>query len=270
MTGVITDIARAPHSACATLEKHGVATVHEAQDGHTDVRLFMVNTASLAKARIETPGGRVTYQGTARIDGVPGSHAPILIDFLDVAGSSCGALLPTGRPVDHIEGVACTLIDNGMPVVVMKASDFGLTGYETIEAIEARADARARIEAIRLKAGPMMNLGDVTQKSVPKMTLIAPAQNGGDVATRTFIPHRVHEAIGVLGAVSVATACAIEGSIAFQGVVTGSRTFAIEHPTGFFSVEMAVEGAGPTLTIKRSALLRTARLLMRGEVMVPA
>ncbi|MBV1706444.1 MAG: 4-oxalomesaconate tautomerase [Hyphomicrobiales bacterium] len=242
-----------------------------AGDGVTDVRIHMVNTGALAKARVLTPNRRVIYHGEARIDGVPGSHAPVMLDFLDVAGSSCGALLPTGHVIDEIDGVKVTLIDNGMPVVVMKAGDMGLSGYESPAEIEANASVRARVEAIRLKAGPMMNLGDVTRESVPKMTLIAPAQHGGDVATRTFIPHRVHEAIGVLGAVSVATACALKGSVADSGLVmTGSKTFQIEHPTGFFSVEMQVEGEGKQLKVARSALLRTARLLMRGEVLVDA
>ncbi|MDE2115337.1 MAG: 4-oxalomesaconate tautomerase, partial [Hyphomicrobiales bacterium] len=161
-----------------------------AQDEFTDVRIHMVNTGALAKARVLTPNRRVIYHGDARIDGVPGSHAPVMLDFLDVAGSSCGALLPTGHVIDEVDGVKVTLIDNGMPVVVMNASDFGLSGYESPAEIEANASVRARVEAIRLKVGPMMNLGDVTRKSVPKMTLIAPAQHGGDVSTRTFIPHR--------------------------------------------------------------------------------
>jgi len=236
----------------------------------TEVRIFMVNTASLAVASVETPGGVVNYDGEARIDGVPGSHAPVMLDFLDVAGSSCGALLPTGHAVDEIYGVKVTLIDNGMPVVVMQASDFGLNGTESPEEIEANAAVKARVEAIRLRAGPMMNLGDVAAKSVPKMTLISPARNGGDISTRTFIPHRVHEAIGVLGAVSVATALALKGSVAGGAGISGAKTFEIEHPTGFFSVEMEIEGKGEGLKVTRSALLRTARLLMRGEVLVPA
>jgi 4-oxalomesaconate tautomerase len=240
----------------------------------TTVRIHMLNTESIAVAAIQTPGGRPRYDGDARIDGVPGTAAPIPIDFLDVAGSSCGALLPTGNAKDVVEGIEVTCIDNGMPVVVMRASDFGKTGYEAPEALEADADLKAKIEAIRLTVGPMMNLGDVTKKTVPKMCLAAPAQHGGAICTRNFIPHRVHEAIGVFGAVSVATACVVPGSVAAEvsGLdgAAGERTLDVEHPTGFFSVAMDVGVEAGAVTVRRAALLRTARKLMRGEVHVPA
>jgi 4-oxalomesaconate tautomerase len=231
----------------------------------------MLNTKSLAVAAIQTPGGRVRYDGDARIDGVPGTAAPVPIDFLDVAGSSCGALLPTGAARDVVEGVEVTAIDNGMPVVVMRAADFGKTGYETPEELEADAALKARIEAIRLAIGPRMNLGDVAKKTVPKMCLIAPPKAGGAVSTRNFIPHRVHEAIGVFGAVSVATACVLPGSVA-EGVarVEDPASIEVEHPTGFFTVAMDAVLEGGELKVRRSALLRTARRLMRGEVYVPA
>ncbi len=244
-----------------------------ARDGVTSVRIRMLNTQSLAVAHIQTPGGIVEYEGDARIDGVPGTAAPVPTDFLDVAGSSCGALLPTGNATDHIQGVPVTLIDNGMPVIVVRASDLGLGGYESPQALEADAALKARIEAIRREAGPLMALGDVTDASVPKITLIARAANGGTVSTRTFIPHRVHEAIGVFGAVSVATACVLKGSVAndLLGLeVQGATDLEIEHPTGFFTVSMDIEGEGPALRIKRSALLRTARKLMTGQVFVPS
>jgi 4-oxalomesaconate tautomerase len=239
----------------------------------TDVRIHMLNTKSIAVASVQTPGGKVEYQGDARIDGVPGMAAPIPIDFLDVAGSSCGALLPTGHARDVVDGIELTCIDNGMPVVVMRAKDFGKTGYETPEALEADATLKARVESIRLKVGPMMNLGDVAKKTVPKMCLVAPAQNGGAISTRNFIPHRVHEAIGVFGAVSVATACVVPGSIAAEvaGIAEPGAVKAldIEHPTGFFTVAMDVSIVGGEAHIRRSALLRTARKLMKGEVYVP-
>ena len=240
----------------------------------TPVRIHMLNTASIAVAHVPTPGGLVEYEGDARIDGVPGSAAAIPIDFLDVAGSSCGALLPTGSPSDRIEGLEVTCIDNGMPVVLMRAVDLGKRGDESPEALEADAALKAQIERIRLAAGPRMNLGDVARKTVPKMCLVSPARHGGLIATRTFIPHRVHEAIGVLGAVSVATACLTPGSVAAQvaGVSphSGSQRLEIEHPTGFFTVEMDVTVSGSSITVNRSALLRTARKLMQGEVFVPA
>ncbi|MBN7796451.1 4-oxalomesaconate tautomerase [Parahaliea mediterranea] len=247
-----------------------------AGDAYTDVSIFMANTGATAMARVETPGGRVNYDGDARIDGVPGTAAPVPIDFKDIAGSSCGALLPTGRVIDTFDGLEVTCIDNGMPVVVLNAADFGLTGSEGPAELEADRTLAARIESIRLQAGRSMNLGDVSAKTVPKMSLVSAPVSGGDINTRTFIPHRVHEAIGVLGSVSVATACVLPGSVARKVIageaVDGVHHFEIEHPTGFFTVEMDVAGSASvaTLQIRRAALLRTARLLMRGEVMVPA
>lgn len=239
----------------------------------TRVRIHMVNTKSIAVAEVLTPGGRVQYDGDAAIDGVPGTHAPILIDFLDVAGSSCGALLPTGNARDTIEGVEATLIDNGMPVVIMRASDFGKTGQESPAELEADKELKARVEKIRLAAGKLMNLGDVTRKTVPKMCLASPPAKGGAISTRNFIPHTVHKAIGVFGAVSVATACVIPGSVAAElAAVTGNertRRLNVEHPTGFFTVEMDVEVNDGKVNVVRSALLRTARKIMTGEVFVP-
>jgi 4-oxalomesaconate tautomerase len=245
-----------------------------ANDPTTDVRIWMENTESLCVARIETPGGRVRYDGDAHIDGVPGTAAPIPIEFLDIAGSSCGSLLPTGNVIDVVEGVKVTCIDNGMPVVVLNASDVGLAGYEEPEEIEANQSVTEKVEQLRLAVGPLMNLGDVTKKTVPKMTLLAPAKEGGIVSTRTFIPHRVHEAIGVFGAVSVATACLIEGSVAHElaALPRSSTTVSldIEHPSGYFTVDLTVSGEGAETRVEFAALLRTARLLMRGEVFVPS
>jgi 4-oxalomesaconate tautomerase len=238
----------------------------------TQVRIHMVNTKSLAVASIRTPGGRVQYDGEARIDGVPGTAAPILLDFLDIAGSSCGALLPTGNARDLVDGVTVTCIDNGMPVVLIRAADLGRSGNETVAELETNAELKARIERIRLAAGPLMNLGDVAAKTVPKMCLVAPPKHGGAISTRTFIPHRVHKSIGVLGAVSVATACVMPGSVAADmaraSPGSGLSSFDIEHPTGFFTVQIEVELMGGVPTVKRSALLRTARKLMSGEVYV--
>jgi 4-oxalomesaconate tautomerase len=234
----------------------------------TRVAIFMENTEQVAIATVETPGGVVTYEGEAKIDGVPGSHAPVPLEFRDTAGSSCGALLPTGNPADEIQGVRCTLIDNGMPCVVFKAEDVGATGYETREELEGEgfAPIREKIETIRLAAGPLMNLGDVAKKSVPKMTLVAPPKNGGAVTTRVFIPHRAHASIGVLGAVTAATACLVEGSPAAEvaSVPEGPvKTLSIEHPSGEMSCVMTMGEDGQ---VETAALLRTARKLMDGTV----
>ena len=237
-----------------------------AQDGETRVAIFMEYTGQVAVANVQTPGGKASYSGEARIDGVPGGHAPVPLEFRDTAGSSCGALLPSGNPVDEVNGVRVTLIDNGMPCVVMKAADVGITGYEDRDSLDANDELKARIEAIRLAAGPVMNLGDVAEKSVPKMMLVAPPRHGGAVTVRSFIPHRAHASIGVLGAVSVATACLIEGSPAAEvaAIPQGSRkTLSVEHPTGETTCVLETDASGAVVS---AAMLRTARKLMDGVI----
>ncbi len=230
----------------------------------TPVRIHMLNTQEVATARIATPGGRVRYDGAASIDGVPGHHAAVPLLFENISGSMCGALLPTGNAVDVIDGVACTLIDNGMPCVILLASDMGLTGGEDRAALDGDTALKDRLEAIRLKAGPLMALGDVTDKSVPKMTLVSPPQNGGTVATRSFIPHRCHATIGVFAAVSVATACTLPDSpAALVAELPVGDAFAIEHPTG--AAEVLIERA-PSGAVARAGILRTARKMFDGRV----
>jgi 4-oxalomesaconate tautomerase len=244
-----------------------------ARDGVTPVRVRMLNSDNLCELLVETPGKRVNYDGDARIDGVPGTAAPIVCNYLDVAGSATGSLLPTGNVRDVVAGVEVTCIDNGMPVVVMRAGDLGVSGYETPKELDANKDLKAKIEAIRLAIGPRMNLGDVTTKVVPKMSLVAPARAGGHLCTRTFIPHDCHAAIGVLGAVSVATACILPGSVT-EGIASvpsgATKHMSVEHPTGEFSVTLEVGGTADRPTVLKAGLLRTARLIMRGEVLVPA
>ena len=238
----------------------------KATGDETRVAIFMENTGQVAVATVQTPGGKVSYAGDAKIDGVPGSHAPVPLEFRDTAGSSCGALLPSGNAVDVVNGVPVTMIDNGMPCVVMKAADVGITGYEDRDSLDANTELKAKIEAIRLAVGERMNLGDVKEKSVPKMMLVAPPKNGGAVTVRSFIPHRAHATIGVLGAVSVATACLIPGSPAAEiaDIPDGQRkTLSVEHPTGEMSCVLELDDAGD---VRTAALLRTARKLMDGVV----
>lgn len=233
----------------------------------TPVRIYMQNTGQIAIAHVPIVNGAVNYSGEARIDGVPGGAAPLIVEFADIAGASCGALLPTGNAVDVFDGVAVTCIDNGMPVVVLRAQDVGCTGYEAPEQLDADTELKARLESIRLQAGLHMNLGDVRQRNVPKMCLVAAAQAGGVLNTRTFIPHRCHTSIGVFGAVSVAAACLIPGSVA-AGLAQLSpgavKQLSVEHPTGEFTVELRLQDG----QLIGCGLMRTARLLFEGGVYV--
>lgn len=245
----------------------------KADDPQTLVRIFMVNSAMVAEATIQTPGGRVDYDGDVHIDGVPGTAAGIPLAFLDTEGSACGALLPTGNLVDTLDGIDVTMIDNGMPVVVLEAAALGRTGYESRDAMNADTELKAALESIRLQAGPLMNLGDVTNQVVPKMSLVAPPRASGNVSTRTFIPHVCHSTIGVLGAVTVATACVLPGSVGARvaHVPNGRhKRVSVEHPTGEFSVELEVGGTAASPKVERAALLRTARPLFEGSILVPA
>jgi 4-oxalomesaconate tautomerase len=245
----------------------------------TTLRVLTLNTDMQCDITVQTPGGHMTYDGDAVIDGTPGTSAPITINFLDTAGSVCSGLLPTGKVKDSIDldiegfpkfSVDVTCIDNGMPLIMLRASDLGRTGFETVAQLNSDTELKIKLEALRLKASVLMGLGDVTKKNYPKMTLIAAPHNGGSLATRSFIPHVCHEAIGVLAAVTVGTACVLKGSVT-EGLAVvpagGSKKISVEHPTGEFSVELAIDPNNPQ-NVTKAALLRTARLIMRGEVMV--
>lgn len=237
------------------------------QGEQTRVKIFMENTGQVATAIIQTPDGAVRYDGSARIDGVPSTAAAVVVEFEDVAGSSCGALLPTGKAVDRFDGVDVTCIDNGMPIVLLRASDLGRSGYESCDELNADDELKQRIESIRLQAGPLMNLGDVSARTVPKMCLIAAPKLGGTISSRSFIPHKCHASIGVFGAVSVASACLVPGSIA-QGLAHVAEgedlQISVEHPTGEFTVRLHLDNG----VLAGCGLLRTARLIFDGQVCI--
>jgi 4-oxalomesaconate tautomerase len=230
------------------------------------VRIHMVNSGSVATATFPGADGAVDYDGDTVIAGVPGTAAAVVLDFAATEGSATGALLPTGHVTDVIEGVTVTCIDNGMPVVVVAASDLGRTGYETVAELEA--DDNQRVQALRLAAGRLMGLGDVSAASVPKVSLVAAPADGGTICTRTFIPVRVHDSIGVLGAVSVATALLLDGAAGGDLAVIkpGQARFDIEHPTGHLEVQAEVDQASQPPTVIRSGVVRTARKLFDGTV----
>ena len=250
----------------------GVYAIHHQMvavaDDQTTVRVRMLNSGAICHLLLQTPAGELQFTGDTAIDGVPGTAAPIVCNYVDIAGSSCGALLPTGRVIDSVDGVALTCIDNGMPVVVLNAADFGLTGSESPDQLDTDEVLKAKLESIRLQAGLLMNLGDVADKSVPKMCLVSKASDGGLIMTRTFIPHVCHKSIGVLGAVSVATACLIAGSCAsgLADIPAGNpKTVRVEHPSGSLQVQLVLGADGE---IEKAGVVRTARILFVGEVML--
>ncbi|HEY1823860.1 MAG TPA: 4-oxalomesaconate tautomerase [Trebonia sp.] len=231
----------------------------------TRVRIRMVNTDGIVTATIATPGGRPRYDGDTAIDGVPGSAAAVVLDFED---SGAGAsVFPTGNITDTFGGIPVTCVDNGMPVVVVAASSFGKTGYESVAELEGDEELNKRVQELRLEAGKAMGLGDVSGTTVPKISLVAPPAHGGTISTRTFIPVRVHESIGVLGAVSVGTAVVIAGAIGHDlAVLDGGPRLSVEHPSGALQVEAELD---PTVTpprVIRSGVVRTTRKLFDGTV----
>ena len=238
----------------------------------TTVRINMLNSGSQCELVVRTPNGKVEYQGDACIDGVPGSAAPIACNYLNIAGSACGSLLPTGSRIDIVDGIEISCIDNGMPVVVLRAEDMGISGYESPAELNANEALKSKLQSIRLQIGPKMNLGDVEGAAVPKMCMISPPLSDGICHTRTFIPYKCHSAIGVLGAVSAATAAIIPGTVA-EGIATvpagASKTLSVEHPSGEFSINLHVDEQADPPQVLKAGLLRTARLLSRGELYVP-
>jgi 4-oxalomesaconate tautomerase len=228
----------------------------------------MVNSGSVATATFPAADGAVDYDGDTAIAGVPGTAAAVVLDFAGTEGSATGALLPTGHVTDVIDGITVTCIDNGMPVVMAAAGEFGRSGYESVAELEADTALGEKISALRLAAGSLMGLGDVSAASVPKVSLVAPPADGGTICTRTFIPVRVHDSIGVLGAVSVAAALLLDGAAGGNLAVIkpGQARFDIEHPTGHLEVEAEVDQASQPPTVIRSGVVRTARKLFDGTV----
>jgi 2-methylaconitate cis-trans-isomerase PrpF len=239
----------------------------------TMVRIHNVNTGKLIEAVVQTPGGMVTYEGGTAIDGVPGTAAPIRLAFLDAAGAKTGHLLPTGRVRDRIQGVDVTCIDMAMPLVIMRAADFGKTGHERPAELDADLAFFTRLEAIRREAGALMGLGDVSAMVIPKPVLVSAAGAGGTLNVRYFTPRACHRAVAATGAVGIATACVLPGSLAFEfaGPTPPGATalITIEHPAGRIPIELELAPAGAALPVARASLVRTARRLFAGSVFVP-
>ncbi|MGI9424372.1 MAG: 4-oxalomesaconate tautomerase [Hyphomicrobiaceae bacterium] len=240
-----------------------------ATEGETRVTIYNVNTQSRIEAVVQTPDGRVTYEGDARIDGVPGTAAPVVLNFMDVVGSKTNALFPTGKLIDTIDDYSVTCVDVAMPMMLMRAKDAGITGYESRAEIDANPELLARLEPVRLQAGERMGLGDVSEMVIPKIGLLAAPQADGDICSRYFTPWKLHAAHAVTGAACVASALAVEGTVAYDVArrsTDNPRDVAIEHPSGQIDVRLETSGSGLDMGVVRAGILRTTRLIMRGEV----
>ncbi len=249
------------------------AGIVPAGEPETTVRIYNVNTDSVVEAIVQTPGGRVTYEGQARIDGVAGSAAPVGVNFTSAIGAVTGKLLPTGRPLDIIDGTEVSCVDVAMPMILMRASDFGKTGYESVAELDADRELFKRMEPIRIKAGALMGMGDVSKMVVPKIGLLAKPRAGGTITSRYFVPDACHAAHAVTGTACVAAACAIPGTVASglvqlppppQGMIT------IEHPSGTIAIDLDADFCDGREIIRRAALVRTARRVFEGACLVPS
>jgi hypothetical protein len=239
----------------------------------TLVRIYNVNTESLIEAIVQTPGGEVQYEGSQRIDGVSDPAAPIKLTFLDALGAVTGKLLPTGNALDTIQGVEATCIDMAMPLLLMAAESFGKTGKESPAELDADRAMMQRIESIRLEAGRLMGMGDVSKLVVPKPALLSRPAQDGNIASRYFTPHACHKAHAVTGALAVATAAVLPGTVASRFVEPkgfSGGVLAIEHPTGKIEVDLVTRRNSGTPEVERASFVRTARRIFDGHVHVPA
>jgi len=243
-----------------------------AKDGETTVRIRLVNTGALVDAVIQTPGKRVNYEGNVAIDGVPGTAAPIILNFVEATGSKTGALFPTGQRLEQIEGVDVSLVDATMPAMILRAEDAGVTGYETAAELDANREFFAFVENLRLEAGRRMGLGDVSKSVVPKIMIVAPPRNGGIITSRYLVPMKTHTAHAVTGAITLACCIGASGTIT-EDIADKSTirddSMEIEHPSGTIGVALKLKDSGNQVEVESAGIIRTARLLFSGEVMVP-
>ncbi|PTE22029.1 4-oxalomesaconate tautomerase [Cereibacter changlensis JA139] len=239
----------------------------------TRVVIFNVNTNTRIEALVQTDGETVDYDGDTAIAGVPGTAACVRLNFMDIVGSKTSGLLPSGHLQEEIDGVAVTLIDVAVPMMILRAADLGKTGYETPAELDADRDFFAKLEAMRLEAGRRMGLGDVTGKVLPKVAILAAPKQGGHIAARYFVPHKAHAAFAVTGALCVSTVAVLEGSVS-DGLALRpegeDREILIEHPSGMIDVALRTSGRGKDLQVVSAGAIRTARKLVTGEVYVPA
>jgi 2-methylaconitate cis-trans-isomerase PrpF len=242
----------------------------EAQPGTTTVRIYNVNTGSKIDATVQTPNGKVTYEGSARIDGVVGTAAPVLLNFLDAWGAVTGKLFPTGHRIETIDGIEVTCIDAAMPLMIVRAKDMGVTGRESPAELDANKAMLTKLEAMRLQAGVRMGLGDVSGSVVPKPVLVSTSEDAGCIVSRYFTPHRCHSSHAVTGAIGVGTAFALPGTVASGGArAAGRHLMSVVHPQGKIDLDVTLAGEGMEAVVEKAALVRTVRKIMQGELYLP-
>lgn len=246
----------------------------EPQEGTTVVRVRNLNTQRLIECHVPTSGRQVSYEGDTTISGVPGRAVGIQLSFLDIIGTKTGALLPTGNAIDTIEGIEVTCLDAATPIIMVNANDLGLSGRESAPELDAHPAMLERLEMIRRQAGLRMGLGDVSQSVLPKPVLVsAPSDSTNTLCTRYFVPHRCHKAIAVTGAIAVATAISVPGTVANRIVVEAGKLKAdgqlsqvsLEHPSGVIDLDVEHRNGNP-VDIARVSLIRTARKIMSGTI----
>lgn len=238
----------------------------------TTVKIRAVNTGALVESSVNTPDGYVEYEGDTQISGAPGSGAPIFMSFRDVVGSATGALLPTGELRNVIDGVPVSCVDVAMPMVIAKASDLDLTGYETPAELDGNRKFFEKMEAVRRKAALLMKMGDVSQSVIPKFGILAPARDGGAITARYFMPVNTHPSMAVTGSQCIASCILMEGTVAdglLERPAAGLVNIAIEHPSGTIDVAVDYSTGEGGFELRSAGLIRTARLLARGSLMVP-
>jgi 4-oxalomesaconate tautomerase len=235
----------------------------------TKVMVYNINTKSIIEEIVQTPRGVVEYNGTMKIDGVPGTAAPVVLNLFDQVGGKTGKLMPTGVIKEQIQGIDVTLLDAGSTMVLMKASDLGMEGTEGSDFFEKNKDLMKKIEGIRLEAGQRMGLGDVKDMVLPKVAILSKARNGGNITSRYLTPHTLHPSHAVTGAICIGTALKIKGSVASEvGTTNGQPTemIVIEHPVGVIAVNIEIEKKGDTINVKKAGTVRTVRKIMTGTV----
>lgn len=240
-----------------------------AEQGETTVRIHNVNTGAIIHSVVQTPNGQVSYRGDQQLDGVPGSSAPIFLHFLNAEGAKTGEWLPTGKALEVIDNIPVTLVDYSVPMMLIAAESLGLNGDESAEEIDGDAVLLNRIEHMRLQAGERMGLGDVSDKVIPKVSLLSTPKDGGTICSRYLMPRDCHKSHAITGAMCLASACYLSDSIPAQIIgshFSNDEKIVLEHPSGKIDLSVVLNTKAQAKKIDSIAVVRTARRLFEGSI----